>query len=68
MRHSKCFDTFKLELFLLSRKNFLFCIDDVDACNAETALPTFVKFFTERRTWFSKNAGVVHYPNQVCFF
>jgi len=25
----------------------------------------FIKYFTERRTWLSANAGVVHYPNQV---
>ena len=49
---------------LFFRKNFLFCIDDVDV--SDKSLPLFVKFFTERRTWLSKNAGVVHYPNQVC--
>ena len=48
------------------RKNYLFCIDDVDATASSGSVQTsqFIKFFSEHKSWLHGDS-VTEYKNQV---
>ena len=46
------------------RKNYLFCIDDVDATKDNEEAIRFIKFFNEHKSWLH-NATVSEYKNQA---